>query len=363
MQPAAVHYWCATFNNYTAASYEAVRGWMTENCTYAVIGKEVAETGTPHLQCYFALHERKRRTFLSKVFDDLGAGKPHLEATKANGKVASEYCKKGKQSHDEWDAEGAKGPNFGKDADVFEHGVLPIYVAGNRGSATASAKRTADYAAAIELAKQRKFNEIDPGMLVRHYGNFQRIAADNPPQVNHLERPNAEWIWGPPGTGKSYTARKENPVFYWKGCNKWWCGYKGEEVVIIDDFDLNHKVLGHHLKIWLDEYAFGAEIKGSSMIIRPRKIVITSNYDPRTIWSDDPTLADAIMRRITMRWMSEKYVRSDEAVEGAHANFVRATPDLVSDSPPVPTPPPRDNHDFGLEFSDSQVMFLDNIFN
>jgi len=360
MQAPAVHYWCATFNNYTAASFEAVRGWMTKNCTYAVIGKEVAETGTPHLQCYFALLERKRRTFLSRVFDDLGAGKPHLEATKANGKAASDYCKKGKQSHEEWDESGRDGPNFGKDAHVWEHGDLPIYVAGNRGSATATAKRTADYAAAIELAKQRKFNEIDPSMLVRHYGNFQRIAADNPLPVANLGKPCAEWIYGPPGTGKSYTARKENPVFYWKGCNKWWCGYQGEEVVIIDDFDSNHKVLGHHLKIWLDEYAFGAENKGSSRVIRPRKIIVTSNYHPDQIWHDDLVLAEAITRRVTLRWMSEKYVHPNEAPAEAEVNFVR-TQDLLSETPNVPTPPPRDDH--GFDLSDSQVMFFDDVFN
>jgi len=367
MQAPAVHYWCATFNNYTAASYEAVRGWMTENCTYAVIGKEVAETGTPHLQCYFALKERKRRTFLSRVFDDLGAGKPHLEATKANGKLASDYCKKGKQSHEEWDTANAGGPNFGLDADVWEHGVLPIYVAGNRGSATASAKRTADYAAAIVLAKERKFDEIDPCLLVRHYSSLQRIAADNPLPVPDLAKPRAIWIWGPPGTGKSYSARKRFPNFYWKGANKWWCGYKGEEVVILDDFDSNHKVLGHHIKIWADQYYFNGETKGSSMRIRFLVFIITSNYHPDQIWADDPVLAEAIKRRFTFEWMGEKYVEPDAPADLPYANFVRATPvaqELLSNSPPVPTPPPRDIDDFNVsdhEFSDSQVMFFDNI--
>jgi len=359
-QEAPALYWCSTINNYTDEVVKKTEDWLLANTTYAVCGKEVSETGTPHLQIFFGLTKKQRRSWLSAQF--AGWARPHFEKAKADGQTASDYCKKGSQSHEEWDEFGRDGPNWGKDKDVFEHGVIPT-TCGPKPSG-AQAKRTADYAAAIELAKHRKFNEIDPGMLVRHYGNLQRIAADNPLPVANLGKPCAEWIYGPPGTGKSFTARKENPVFYWKGCNKWWCGYQGEDVVIIDDFDSNHKVLGHHLKIWLDEYAFGAENKGSSRVIRPRKIIVTSNYHPDQIWHDDLVLAEAITRRVTLRYMNEKYMAPDAPVEGPYAdNFVPpTTQELLSDTPSVPTPPPRDITDFNVsdhEFSASQVMFFD----
>lgn len=44
-----------------------------------------------------------------------------------------------------------------------------------------------------------------------------------------------EWHWGPPGTGKSSYAFNNHTTHYLKANNKWWDGYNGEEVVIIDD--------------------------------------------------------------------------------------------------------------------------------
>lgn len=79
--------------------------------------------------------------------------------------------------------------------------------------------------------------------------------------------------------------------------NKWWDGYQRQPNVIIDDFDKCHMVLGYHLKIWADRYAFAAEVKGSTILIRPLKIVVTSNYHPKEIWGETPNTLDPILRR------------------------------------------------------------------
>eukprot|EP00965_Chrysotila_dentata_P098512 3256166-Pleurochrysis_carterae.AAC.1 len=79
-------------------------------------------------------------------------------------------------------------------------------------------------------------------------------------------------------------------------CNKWWDGYVDHDVCLIEDFDKAHNVLGHHMKIWADRYPFMAEIKGSAIKIRPRLVIVTSNYHPSHIWQDDTTLGP-IMRR------------------------------------------------------------------
>lgn len=105
-----------------------------------------------------------------------------------------------------------------------------------------------------------------------------------------------EWVWGDPGVGKSKYARKQG-AFFNKPANKWWDGYADQDVVVIDDFELEQKCLGHYLKIWADHYPFNAEIKNGSVTIRPKKIIVTSNYNPVQIWEGDNQMVKAIQRR------------------------------------------------------------------
>jgi len=99
------------------------------------------------------------------------------------------------------------------------------------------------------------------------------------------------WYWGETGSGKTYAAIHEFPDAYRKiANNKWWDGYQNEDFVIIDDLDKAHNYMGYHLKIWGDRYAFAVETKGGYRYIRPKKIVVTSNYPPEHIWEDSTTL-------------------------------------------------------------------------
>lgn len=88
---------------------------------------------------------------------------------------------------------------------------------------------------------------------------------------------------GPPGTGKTSLAKdfaeQLYEHYYMKPLNKWWDGYQGEKVVIIDDvtpeFFLQFQ---NELKLWTDRNAFHAEVKGSTKYINPEWVIITSNY-------------------------------------------------------------------------------------
>jgi len=121
---------------------------------------------------------------------------------------------------------------------------------------------------------------------------YKLRTSDQKP-ISDLEH---EWHFGPTGTGKSLAVRRAHPGAYYKLPNKWWDGYRGQEHVIIEDVQKEHSVLGYHFKIWADHYPFTAEVKGSSIALRPRKVVVTSNYHPSEIWSDENVLAPILRR-------------------------------------------------------------------
>lgn len=90
--------------------------------------------------------------------------------------------------------------------------------------------------------------------------------------------------------------------------NKWWDGYNDQEVVIMDDFPKDESkanYLGAFLKQWVDRYAFNAEIKGCVKTIRPKTIVITSNWHPREIWSDIGII-EPLLRRFNITKRDKK---------------------------------------------------------
>lgn len=69
----------------------------------------------------------------------------------------------------------------------------------------------------------------------------------------------------------------------------WWDGYDGQEVAIIEDIDKYDVKFGGHMKEWADRYAFRGNQKFGGTLLRPKKLVVTSNYSIREIWSDIQT--------------------------------------------------------------------------
>lgn len=277
--------WCFTINN---DCYNAVHTDLCSNPTrvfdYCVMGDEIGDNGTPHVQGFIVMKKRTERSTMSRLFP-----RAFLEVMRGTTKQASDYCK--------------------KDGDFIELGVLPDI--SSTGGACGGNAKAANYKKAIELSKKGDFDKMEeelPHMYWNSYHTMKRIAMDNPPKVDNLEDVCGEWIWGPPGTGKSHTARSENPNYYDKQCNKGWEGYQNQDVAILDDFDKVHHILGHYLKRWADKYPFQADIKYSNTYIRPKKIVITSNYKIEDVFWEDLTLQEAILRRFKVRKMDQVYV-------------------------------------------------------
>jgi hypothetical protein len=60
--------------------------------------------------------------------------------------------------------------------------------------------------------------------------------------------------------------------------------------------------LGHHLKLWGDHFSFLGETKGGMIRIRPKRIIVTSNYSLHDCFPETQ-LQDAVSRRFKIQHM------------------------------------------------------------
>jgi len=116
-----------------------------------------------------------------------------------------------------------------------------------------------------------------------------------------------EWHYGVPGAGKSHTVRNAYPDAYIKSQNKWFDGYQGEEVIILEDVDTD--TLSHYMKIWADKWSCKGECKGYIVKLQHKKLVITSNFSIEELFAaKGQTTVDAIKRRFQITHYPMRYV-------------------------------------------------------
>ena len=139
---------------------------------------------------------------------------------------------------------------------------------------------------AWEMSKQGRVEDVPDDIQFRYYNTVLKVASRYQKSPPELEKLDNTWIWGPSGSGKSTYVHKRYPGHYKKGFTKWWDGFRVEDeahqTVILDDLHPKWS-LKEELKNWADKFPFPAEYKGGVMIIRPARIVITSNYPPEQV--------------------------------------------------------------------------------
>jgi len=230
----------------------------------------------------------------------------------------------------------------------------------SRGGACGGKAKAERYKRAIKLAKKGDFDKMEeehPDMYWNSYHTMKRIAMDNPTVVKDLDRLDNQWIWGPPRVGKSRTARRENPGIYIKLHNKWWLGYKGEEAVLYDDLGkTDSNWIGEFLKQWADHYCFPAETKGDGMIIRPKRIIVTSNYSIEELFGHDEMLCEAIKSRFKVRHMVQPFANMVAPAPAAGMVIIPEDPDPRDDPDPIIPWLDKDGRPYYYTMEDSQVI-------
>lgn len=210
---------------------------------------EVGSSGTQYLHWQLVGNFKSgvRMSFVKKLFGK----ETHAEPTRSE--AAREYVAKQETS---------------VPGTYFELGVAPT----RRNNA-------ADWAVIANLAREGNLQDpgIPPDVFVRNYHSLRAIQKD---YCRPLPRGPQKVVlfWGKSGTGKTRRVFDEigDSAFYLKApTTKWWDGYRGESIVVIDEF--RGVVDISHLLKWLDRYPCAVEIKGGQVALKTTTFYITSN--------------------------------------------------------------------------------------
>lgn len=257
--------WCWTVNNYTEADETTCQEGAAD-CVSAVYGREVGESGTPHLQGFSYWKSQRTRQQAAKR---LPKG-THLEALKGLPAQAHAYCCK-------------------SDPAPWTHGIAPV----------GPGKRTD-----LEMVRDVLKTTGSMRRVAEVATTFQALRGGEV-LVKYIEpkrdwKPEVVWLWGPTGCGKTRRAFAEsNADDRWVSNSslRWWDGYDGHSDVIIDDFRGDFAPFHTLLRI-LDRYEYAVEVKGGMRQLLARRIWITSCLPPDKVYPGCAERVDQLLRRI-----------------------------------------------------------------
>lgn len=245
--------WAFTCNNYSDQTIDMLRAM---ECKRMVFGREVGESGTPHLQGVVVFSNGMRFNAISKVLVGFHLGKVKVF------EAAWNYCLK----ELDFEVRGDSGQGKRTDVDAYRDMV--------KAGATD-----------LELCEKMphefmKFNRTDKMRLV-----YEKAATKEFRKV---------WVevhWGKKGTNKSKNARynlkgeAKDDVFTFDNWDKmWWDAYEGESTIVLDEFygqckpEIMQRLLeGHQLAL---------QVRGGARYARYTKVIITSNVPPEKWWAN-----------------------------------------------------------------------------
>jgi len=276
-----VRRYCYTYNNYDTKGMDVIN---SIECRYMIYGKEIGESGTPHLQGYVEMNKAIELKTMVKRY-------PGIHWIVCNGTQAEniKYCSKG--------------------GDIVE-----------MGDKCEPGKRMDIHSMVSEMKKGKRITDIveDTTYAV----NLQTLVMYEKLQPLYAPKRNwateVIWLYGKSGSGKSRLARQwtnPNDLYVKSSGSKWWCGYEQQSDIILDDFRPEWMAFSDLLTL-LDRYECRVEVKGGSRQILARKIIITSHKAPELMYCNLKEDYEQLKRRITCwRDFDLKPCTEDECTE------------------------------------------------
>jgi len=279
----------ATLNNYSEDDIDKVKQFFHNDCSYGVFGKEVGESGTPHLQMYFELNTQKSLRQLRK----LTPGNNFQPGFAPDPKARAGYCKKG---------DAPKKPDDNKNPDYYnkyfdEPG--PGYEGYEFGKISDPRQRT-DLLEVTQKIREgktvRQLREENP-MLIHQYGRVLQDVENDTLRLKFRcgEMTTCTWIHGLPGRGKSHQAFNDelvsiggyhpDRVYDWDLEQEFQCGYEGQPIVIINEYKGPHQIKYGMLLKLIDKWPLKIKRKNplAAMEFISTHIIITSIFHPTDI--------------------------------------------------------------------------------
>jgi len=268
-------HFCWTLNNYTEEELNQLEEiGLKDNIKYMIVGKEVGQQGTPHIQ---GVTSWKNAKTLKAMIKSMPIRVANIVIANGTAFQNYEYCS--------------------KDKNFKEYGIRP--------TRDEQGKRND----LIEIKKKIANNEKIKTMLVNNdIVNDQQLRyaerLTKYLEKQRTQKPIVKWYYGATGTGKTKGAFEEfqaqandnDNIYFSMDTGKWWEGYDAQEFVIIDDMRGDFMEFHQLLKL-LDRYPYKVETKGSTRQFLATHIIITSAYTPQEMFSSREDIGQ-LLRRI-----------------------------------------------------------------
>lgn len=321
-----------TINNYDNYTLKLLKSFFEKsaNCVFMVVGKEVApSTGTPHIQGYVQFKRSFKNSY--NVFNDKVFGKSSSKCyasctnipkySKATAEQIAGYCKKGIK-------DSRRGMNPGNE--LFYHTPHESWRGFQLGELQARGSQ----------GQRNDLNELKDAIM-EGWMTVDDILQENPSahhqygrtlnalqniynrKIQRTKKTTLKWIFGDTGVGKTYYWKKDyNPetdYCYQSNDGGFWCGYRGQKRVIINEFRG-----GIPFKDLLDmaddcPYFVKGDKGGHPIPFTSEEIIITSSMPPTLVYNNlaDDDKIDQLLDRAELVWLRGENRRKNGHLEAS----------------------------------------------